>query len=632
MYYYTYKLYTEPDQVLLCIELCCKFNLYDKCIKLCSVKSLPLCGKLHLFKGKALFCLYRREQDHIQRHSSTSNDQERRSSCYVKAEGCIKLLSAALDQECIDPEGSKMLDIAMLDYIRETNKLNNLKRCLLCLKKRSLMKSHLWPRSFLRRYSHSRAQDISSRIFISFHSLKPKEKSPGEVTYWMLCGECEQRISQNGEEKFASEIYDTVFSASENDIKIPYGSWLYSFSIGLVFRTFLYFSHGSTEHYLIFQQCREHLLNLPVKYKTHSTCKHGHDALTSTDSRSHEHKEFDATLSPLLEKQTVENVVPVVILANPTKLNIDNPRKSMLIGALFDAGSAFMSGCYLTTGKRDLSGEDHFVVVRLGNLNILLPLKASTDYCPPAGSLIKPQGGELFVPGEDSRWNLIPEGLWVAIDSTAEVIEKTSLHHYAYKSKTGHWKSLSAEEQKPPLQSRELMDKERLLHKSLKEASSSPESSLVSRFLNTAYPSLSFLPDEIKLFLKHQYTQRRCLELPNSHVILLHENVNLVEDGFTVFLVAKFEDNPSTLSTYVIFIELINGVQMAYGAYVCVRTNDKICITDSLVDMKKFSEHHLGRFEYYCRIVEEILPLLLKQKRCDHIKVLTQRAEVTRLV
>lgn len=580
----------------------------------------PLGNKINLCKGKLLFYLYRSEQGYIHRHSSSSNEQEmngRKKSCYEKAEECIKLLGSALDWEYIDPEGSKMLDIAILDYIRETNKLNNLKRCLLCRRKRSLMKSHIWPRSFLRRYGSSRGHDISSRIYISFHSSNPREKSPGEVAYWMLCGECEQRISQNGEDKFVSEIYDVMSSASGKDVTLPYGPWLYSFSIGLAFRTFVYYYLSATEHYLVFQQCREHLLHLPVKYKTSSTecC---HDSPT---------KEYIAE-----EKQVVEIVAPIVILANPTKLSIDHPRKSMLIGALFNAGSALMSTCYLSTGKRDLSGQIHFMVIQLGSLNILLLLEASTDYCPPTGSLIKPEGGELFVPGEESRWKLIPEGLLVAIDSTATLIEETSLHHYAYKSKAGNWKSLSVEEQTPPIESKELEDKEKLLHRTLKESSSSPETSLVSGFLNRAYPSLSFLPNDMKLLQKHEYTQKGYLRLPSSHVVLLHANINLAEDSFTVFLVAKFEDGPSSLKTYVIFTECIRGVQLAYGAYISVNTDNSIQITESLIDMKKFSEHHVKRFQHYCGIVEEILPLWLKNKGFENIKVLTQRAEVTRSV
>ncbi len=618
-YYIYYIVITEPDQILLCIELCCKFNLYDKCVQLCSMKTVSLSNKHYLFKGKSLFHLYRREQGFLTRYSDTLSDQEiisRRSSCYKKAEECIKILGVALDNECIDSEGSRMLDIAMSDYIRETNKLNNLKRCLLCRKKRSLMKSHLWPRSFLRRYSYSRVHDISSRIFISFHSLKPREKSPGEVTYWMLCGECEQRICQNGEDKFTSEAYDLVSSASENAIKISYGPWLYNFSIGLVFRTFLYFNYESAESYLIFQQCRERLLNLPVKYKTNSTT-------ISLIASAQEDKESVPSIPPPLE----DIAVPVVILVNPTKTSIDFPRKSILIGALFDAGSAFMSRHYLSTGKLDLSGQEHFIVVRLGNLSILLPLKASTDYNPPPGSLIRPQGGELFVPGENSRWDLIPEGLWEAIDSTAILIEETSLHHYTYKSKTGNWKSHSAEEYEPFL-SRELMEKERLLNKNLKEVSSSPESALISRFLNEASPSLSFLPEEIKLLQKHKYTQKRFLQLPSSHVVLFHKNIDLAEDGFTVFLVAKIEDNPCTVRTYIIFVELVCGVQIAYGAYVTIDTNNSFSITDSLIDMKKFSEHYRERYKYYCQIVGDLLPLMLNEKGCE----IAQRAKITKLV
>ena len=632
------NLYTDSDQILHCIELCYKFNLHDKCLKLCTTTNLPVSDKLYLYMGKALFHLYRKEQEYLWRHSKTLNQRDldkKKSSCYDKTKECIKLLGTVLDQNCTDQEYSKMLDMAMLDYIREVNKLNNLKRCMLCREKRSLMRSHLWPRSFLRRYSYSRVQDISSRMFISFSSTRPREKSPGELTYWMLCGKCEQRISQNGEDKFGSEIYDIIASSPDKDISIAYGPWLYNFSIGLVFRTFLFFSVGSMEYYSIFQQCREHILKLPVKYQTDSNHKSGNDAMnvnTLPETISSIHS--DANLSASGGKQVTEIDIPVVILINPTKLNVNHPRKSMLIGALLDAGSALMSGHYLTTGELDLSGKHHFIVVRLGNLSILLPLKALGDvieYHPPEGCLIKLQGGNLVIPAESKRWDLIPDGLWVAMDVTAKSIEETSLHHYAYKSKTGHWKSLTAEEQELPCTSIESASKERVLHKSLKEASNSPESSFVSRFLNTSYPSLSFLPDEIKLFQKHEDTKKGYLQLPNSHFILCHDNIDLDEDALTIFLVGKFEESSSQLRTYVIFAEHIRGVQMAYGAYIDVNRDGKICITDSLIDMKKFSKHHMGRFEHYCRDIEKVFPLLLKAKGFDNIEVAIQRAKVTRL-
>ena len=631
-YFMLSDLNADSHQILQCIELCYKTHLYDKCLKLCTSVKTPLSNKLHLYTGKALYHLYRREQEYLRRHSSTLNQRyldEKRSNCYDKTKQCIKIFGALLDQNSIDVESSKMLDISMLDYIREMNKLYNLKRCLLCRQKRSLMRSHLWPRSFLRRYSYSQVQNVSSRMFISFSSVRPREKSPGELTYWMLCGECEQRISQNGEDKFGSEIYDVISSSPDDeDINIPYGPWLYNFSIGLVFRTFLFFSVGSIEYYSIFEQCRMHILKLPVRYRIDSGFKSEKaDIVHETPSYPHSDSNLSSTSSG--EKIT-EIDIPILILINPTKLTVDHPRKSMLIGALLDAGSALMSGHYLTTGELDLSGKHHFIVVRLGNLSILLPLNDS-EYHPPDGCIIKQQGGNLIIPAESKRWGWIPEGLWVAMDITAESIEKTSLHHYAYRSKTGHWKSHTAEEQELPCTSLESANKEKLLHKSLKEASNSPESSFVSRFLNTSYPSINFLPDEIKLLQKHEYTQKGYLQLPDSHYILCHDNIEFDADALTLFLVGKIEESSSQFRIYVIIAENIRGVQLAYGAYVDINEDGKICITDSLIDMRKFSKHHMGRFEHYCRDIEKAFPLLLKAKGFDNIEVAIQRAKVTRL-
>ena len=139
--------------MLQCIKSCYRAKLYDKCAKLCSNTQISNKVEACLFKAKALFHLYRREQEYLHRHLSSLNQQDanhKTTSCYSKVEECIKLLSKAYDIKTIDSEGSKMLDQSLLDYIRETNKLNKLKRCLLCRTRSELKRSHLWPRSFLR--------------------------------------------------------------------------------------------------------------------------------------------------------------------------------------------------------------------------------------------------------------------------------------------------------------------------------------------------------------------------------------------------------------------------------------------------------------------------------------------------
>ena len=611
--------------LLQLIECCYKCKLFEKCIELTTLSSTADSHEAHLYKAKCLYSLYRREHEYLRRHYELLNKQvadQKTSTCYSKAEECIRLLSVLLDNDAIDVEGSRMLDQAMLDYIHKTNKLNKLRRCLLCRTKTNLKRSHLWPKSFLKRYSLHTKGDFSSRIFVLCTPECYKEKSPGEVTYWMLCGKCEQRLSQNGEDKFSINIFEVICSDSNNndDEYVSYGPWLYNFMIGMLFRSFIFFDL-TAEHNAIFLHCRHHLLSLPVKYAQEADNPVSEDAtmevLKSPDSHCDITKAKAEFLSPFL-------------LINPTKLDVDHPRKSMLVRALFDAGSAKMSTFSLQTGKHDLSGQHHFITIRLGNLNFLLKLKASTDYVPPPGSLINPSGGKLFVPAEKNRWDCIPEGLWVAIDKIAEVVETTSLRHYAYKVSAGTWKpSDSPKMQKLPYSCEEDSKKERLMHSLLKQKSDNTYSSFVSRFLHESQPSLTFLPKEFKFIQKYSQTHRPHLELPDGHTIIYHVTLNFLEANLTTFLVAYYETAPRFIA---IIIEQIQGVQLAYGAHVEYDSDQKVSLDKPLIDLTKISDHHRARFKHYCNEIGKNFNLLLEVKRVYSLEVLAQRVYCTKLV
>jgi len=605
--------------VLELIEHCYKSDLYNKCIDLsCSVTSLP---QALLLKAKCLYHLYRKEQEYLNRHYSTFNQQvanEKMNICYSKTEECIRLLSSLLDSNDIDSEGSRILDQSMLDYIHRTNKLNKLRRCLLCRRRHDLKRSHLWPKSFLKRYHSCTSSSTSSRVYVSCasHLISPKEKSPGELTYWMLCGKCEQRLSQNGEDKFTTELFDVICSNTNDgsDTFVSYGPWLYDFVVGMLFRGFIFFDLTS-EFYPIFLHCRHHLLSLPVKY---TEVKHN-----PADSQQDPNQ--------IASESSLKSFLSLFMLINPSNLDIKHPRKSMLTRALFDAGSVKLSHFSLNTGKRDFSGQKHFIVIRLANLNCILKLNGSVDYRPQLGSVVSPEGGKMFVPSEKNRWEYIPEALWITIDDVAEMIEATTLRHYLYKVSSGTWKpSDSLEMQQVPSLSEKESDKEREMHTILKESSSTAYSSFISRFLQQAQPSLSFLPKGFKLIQKHPRTHKPYLQLPDSHAILCHVTSCLKEANLTQFLVAHCEGGATKL--YVIIVENIQGVQLAYGAYIESGQDQKFAINKPLIDINKISDHHKARFIHYCKIVENAFHLFLEINRIDNLELLIQRVKCSRSV
>jgi len=450
-------------------------------------------------------------------------------------------------------------------------------------------------------------------VFVSCasHSTTPKEKSPGEVTYWMLCGKCEQRLSQNGEDTFFTEIFDLICSKDDNvDRNILYGCWLYDFAIGLFFRSFIFFDLEIEENYQVFLHCRNHLLSLPVKY---GNCGENSQRTLNNAQQFH-------------DANQVGNLHSIFILVNPTTLDFDHPRKAMLFRALMDAGSAKMSPFYLSSGEHDCSGQYHFIVVRLRNFNFLMQLSGSMDYSPPLTSIINPSGGQLFVPCEKSRWDYIPDGLWAAIDEIAEVIEEATLRHYAYKAHSGTLKRFNSPElQQYPLSSirLEILDDERKLHGTLQASSSGAYSSFVTRFLEGAEPSLSFLPKGFQIIQKHFHTHKEYLQLPQSHKILSHLTLCFTEAILTIFLASYLCSGNSDPKFYVIVVERIQGIQVAYGVHVIGSSDhSQLEVTEPLIDMSKVSEYHKNRFQHYCAVIKKFLSISSRLSKYKVMKYL----------
>ena len=97
----------------------------------------------------------------------------------------------------------------MIDYMRETNCLNNCKRCLLCRKKTVLRRSHLLPKFILKAIAEDLIVGDDHKVFVPLIG-KAVKKSAGEATFWMLCSECEERLCQNGEQQFAEQIHKKI--------------------------------------------------------------------------------------------------------------------------------------------------------------------------------------------------------------------------------------------------------------------------------------------------------------------------------------------------------------------------------------------------------------------------------------
>lgn len=206
---------------------CYQYHKYQKCIRLCDkIKEGKEVGNeynqtANLLKGKACFYSYQRHIWNIialQGKRMLPYDSEMANNFKKMAKETIELLGNALDNSYIDEEGKQLLDLAMMDYVREINGLNDCGRCILCLKKtkENLKSSHIIPKTILERLIADEMRYIphDKRAFLVFRNrnCNPKQilQSAGEITYKLLCRNCEQILSSEGEQQFASvfsELY-----------------------------------------------------------------------------------------------------------------------------------------------------------------------------------------------------------------------------------------------------------------------------------------------------------------------------------------------------------------------------------------------------------------------------------------
>ena len=380
--------------------LCYEYHKYQKCIKLCDeikekTKVDNKCNKTaNLLKGKACFYSYQRHIWNIialQRKGMLPYDSEKADNFKKMTKETIDLLGNALDNSYIDEEGKQLLDLAMMDYVREVNGLNDCRRCILCLEKTkdNLKASHIIPKTILQRLI---ADDMGSipndkKAFLVFRNrnCNPKQivQSAGEITYKLLCHKCEQILSSEGEEQFASvftklyadgcrygRLYSQCISQPPADspelysviqpLPITYGPWLFHFCVGMIFRGLCFlripqFSNDK-EVYRIFQHCRAYLLRLKASQRR--------------------------------EKQRPSDAWELCIIPSSVAKT-----SSSLRGAFISAANM-----RLDEDTPDPCNNMHFILIHLGNVSIVLKLQPAKNVTLPAYIHVSPNAGMFELP------------------------------------------------------------------------------------------------------------------------------------------------------------------------------------------------------------------------------------------
>ena len=549
------------EQSLKYINACYQHKLYkvcleniDACLPLASGEQLTA---LQIMKGKVMFSLYQDEKRYLQKNAATMNSQKFfkvHSACFGdKTKQVVTMFGKLLDQNKLDEVGTKMLDIAMLDIIVETNKLYECKRCYLCHRhlgggtekgrtgkatvrtKEKLISSHLFPKAMLERFSSGVPLPTSKKIYDTYtpgigpQFVGDQPQTAKESSLYMLCHHCEDLLSQHGENWFLTNFFDKLYDTttpekSRGEQTLSYSSKLYLFCIGILFRTLswdLTTYINSDECYKLLVQCRTCLLN-------HSS------------------------LSKILEKPEI------YLLMSPlsaTKEDLKRGFMNQVLSGACNSNTAcinLQSG--ITTPKSSLMA--HFHVVHMGMLNILVKFSPSAAVTIPKEFIVNPEGGEYFVPAEENRRAMIPKGVWTMFECLAKDYEE---HWYAHQNKP----YLLGEKQEKSFPDANTAESFNIVSGVLQEISL--QQSGPTPFSFDHKPKVvNLLPD---LFHIRSLDYSDDVVLPEDHSLLFHHTFQTGSDGVTLFVAVGHSGKFSLNKPYVLWHQFMPGLQTNFGFF-----------------------------------------------------------------
>lgn len=587
---YKFRAYAEAEAVCSeLIESISSLNEGDKQIE-CSAK---------LLKGKAIFHGYQRKlMYYMVKKSEISKQDERKliNECFQSISEVINHLGTALDEVYIDQEGSRLLDWAMIDCVRETNWLIQCNRCLLCRRFEHLSRSHVFPRFQLEQSMEGKG---------IFGHDKHQLKSPGECWIWLCCQRCEKIMSQNAENEFAKRFPSTG--------SVEYTSWLHSYCCTILFRTLTCIKFPLTfnddEIYEAFLSCRKHLLSLPVKMKNVD--------LTPT--------EMEIYQMQLLSAVVTKEIKPFIFVL-PDEIFFERRQGVFERGMLNANTICFLSFRRLIDGHKDLARQSHFFVAYSKGIIILLPFSPSAQCVLPKNCCISHQSGTYTIPDEKEASKLIPKGLWELHHSCA--LEYFQSLTDALRQITpgaadkmildgvfadladllGDFYNVLEVTNESDNDSRVLDEIEPVIVTNNDSPGSSYNVLAVPFPLLVDKPQISMLPPDFKIL--HSLSS---IQLPKDHQIVLHhieESCNL-----TIFLVVGDSEDFSLDKPYVIYLfENSNKTHSYVDAVFIEEVGGEIFFTNFLLEHSLYKEvrAHLTDLQEHVRAL--VFPMLSRNR------------------
>ena len=521
------------------IEECYLNGYYSECVSECESffqtssldESSELYTSIMLTHAKALFHTNCVEQEMLKK-CLPNEIRLATSACYSKIKQVIQELGSLFDRDQLDDEGSRVLDLSMIDYIYQSGR--SCQRCLLCRKKSDLKKSHIWPRALLEDFSSGVEMPKSRRVLLVKGHSQSKYLSPKEVTFYVFCESCEGLLSKHGEAqfvpKFFRKIYDVAITGkSQSASTIEYGNWLYEFCIGIIFRgiaqrNMLKFVN-SEEIYAVLVLCRSFLLEC------------------SKDTTSS---------APKVGK------LDVFIMISPTEARGKDTESGFINRVLNMPALYGVEEIELNDGSVTIPRTAQFFIAHFGLINILTKFECSA-YTFPIESKIDPSCGTFIVPENEHRKRVLPVGVWNLFLRLAQDFEV----HWLTRSVEAVEKYSRPEKKQPKKINEETFGFVSATQKdfeALKLHVGPPAP-------NNEYKDVSFLPEQFKV---HRSNRQSYIRLPKFHHVLLHFLIPLKQEAQeTMFLCVGNDETYSYQKPYVIYhFFQQDGFQLSAGFFI----------------------------------------------------------------
>lgn len=571
---------------------CLEFKNFFECIEVCNsilktkTGSSSLIIRTKITKGKARFYSYKRKLQYILVNANIRVTKEGRvvlDECFNGMQESIALLGNGLDHNALDEQGSKLLDWAMIDCLSTVNQLNKCRRCLLCRQKRELKRSHVIPR-FIVNTMQERASDEDLVFGLDKHLLK----SAGACHYHMLCGRCEELLSQNGESDFK-----TKFPSSG---EIAYSPWLFSFCAGVLIRCMsivmqfpMHFN--DEEMYKVLLHCRKHLLQLPVVIN-------GKTAFLSDQ----EIKQLEGLT------QQLKGDLDIYLFMSP----LSSQQSFGVFQAPYPISAFILSrNKQLDSKSLIYNGQAHFFCLCCSPVTLIVQFDESLSSLKNRGFHItsNPTDSDrnYSIPSEEDRVKLLPVGIWRLMEQlrqgTVEDFNKVS----------------------------------RFIGPTAKLPTSQPVQTISSVTIPLETGSkvmfqISYLPKGFEIGKPHVTLPRnQCVTLPEGNQVIIHSGKRVpMQNSVLTILLCSNEDKFTSDSKrlYLIFMQQddTNHIMYVDGARAEIK-NSKLILTEFLLQNQIADARRLSLSQ-----LQSLLNVALPNRHFDNINVLMHLVKSRRYV